>query len=196
MNDEELEVNQTMEQACPDEMLAQVIELAESDEAAALGRIDALVTEHPNDPRLHFLGGSLLAAQARYEEARETMARAIEVAPDYAIARFQLGLLELSSGDATAAVATLQPLAELESEDALVLFARGLRHLAHDELGAAANLLKEGMKRNRDHPLVSRDMALIVERIEQESGSAGAPAEEMSAAQMLLQQHAVKSTKH
>ena len=185
----------TMDQLCPDDLLAEAIALAGENEAAAIARIDALIAAHPDDPRLHFLGGSLLAAQARYAEAREAMARSIEIAPDYAIARFQLGLLELSSGDAAASDATLAPLAEAESEDALVLFARGLRHLARDELGSAAGLLREGMRVNRDHPLISRDMQLIVDRIEQ-GGEAGEPAEEMSAAQMLLKQHAAKSTKH
>lgn len=186
----------TMDQLCPDEPLAEAIALASENEAAAIARIDALIAAHPADPRLHFLGGSLLAAQARYAEAREAMARSIEIAPDYAIARFQLGLLELSSGDAAASDATLAPLAEADSDDALALFARGLRHLARDELGLAAGLLREGMRVNRDHPLVSRDMQLIVDRIEQGGDEAGEPAEEMSAAQMLLKQHAAKSTKH
>jgi tetratricopeptide (TPR) repeat protein len=189
-------MNETMQQPCPDEMLAQVIALAGDDEAGALAQIAALVDDHPADPRLHFLAGSLLAALARYEEAREAMARAIEIAPDYAIARFQLGLLELSSGDAEAAIATLQPLAELESGEALVLFAGGLIYLARDELAAAANLLRQGIECNRDHPLVSRDMELILAEIAQKGAASAEPDREVSAAQMLLREHAAKSTKH
>lgn len=185
-----------MEQACPDEALAQLIELAGSDEVAAIARIATLIETHPSDPRLHFLDGSLLAAQARYGEAREAMARSIEIAPDYAIARFQLGLLELSSGDAEAADATLQPLAEAASEDGLVLFARGLRHLARDELAVAAELLRQGMALNQDHPMVNRDMALILTRIAEGGPGPVEPDEEVSAAQMLLREHAAKSTKH
>lgn len=185
-----------MQQLCPDDMLQQALALAENDDDAALARIAELIEEHPADPRLHFLGGSLLAGLARYDEARLAMGRSIEIAPEYAIARFQLGLLELSSGDAAAADATLQPLAEAGSDDALVLFARGLRHLARDDLALAADLLRQGISRNSDHPLVSRDMELIIARIEDGAKDAGEPAEEMSAAQMLLQQHASKSTKH
>lgn len=185
-----------MQQLCPDDMLQQALSLAEHDEPAALARIAELIEEHPADPRLHFLGGSLLAGQTRYDEARVAMGRSIEIAPEYAIARFQLGLLELSSGDAAAADATLQPLAEAESEDALVLFARGLRHLARDDLAVAADLLRQGIAGNRDHPLVSRDMELIIERIEDGAKGGDEPVEEVSAAQMLLRQHAAKSTKH
>jgi len=189
-------MDSTMDSLCPDAALAEALTLAQGDEIAAIARIGALIARHPDDARLHFLGGSLLAAQARYEEARRAIARSVELAPDYAIARFQLGLLELSSGDAAAADLTLLPLAEAQSDDALVLFARGLRHLARDELAQAAALLREGMAANVEHPLVSRDMALIVERIEQDSSAAGAEPE-MSAAQMLLQQQsAARSTKH
>lgn len=184
------------QQLCPDDMLEQALALAEDDEPAALARIAALLEAHPADPRLHFLGGSLLAGQTRYDEARVAMGRSIQIAPEYAIARFQLGLLELSSGDGAAAELTLQPLAEIESDDALVLFARGLRHLARDDLAVAADLLRQGMARNREHPLISRDMELIVARIEEGAKSGDEPVEEMSAAQMLLRQHAAKSTKH
>lgn len=174
---------------CPDPVLADLLALAENDEPAALARIATLSEAHPADARLHFLGGSLLAALARYDEARAAMTRSIEIAPGFALARFQLGLLELSSGDGAAADATLQPLDEAGSDDALALFARGLRHLIRDDLAAAVELLRQGMARNRDHPLVSRDMELIVADIERRVAAADRPAEEMSAAQMLLDQH-------
>src|SRR5918993_1176883 len=179
-------MDQIMHQPCPDDLLMEALALAEDNEGAALARIESLIEEHPADARLHFLGGSLLAALARYDEARAAMGRSIAIAPDFAIARFQLGLLELSSGDGAAADSTLEPLAELESEDALVLFARGLRHLARDDLAIAADLLRQGMACNRDHPLVSRDMELIVARIEEGAGEASEPDEATSAAQMLL----------
>lgn len=191
-------MDETMDQACPDDTLAAVLDLAADDEPGALARIAALVEAHPADPRLHFLAGSLLAAQARYEEAQAAMARSIEIEPGYAIARFQLGLLELSSGDAAAADLTLQPLAEAEADDALVLFARGLRHLARDELLMAVDMLSRGIKGNRDHPLVSRDMELIIDRIREggETPAQPEPEPEVSATQMLLRQHAAKPTKH
>lgn len=186
-------MDQDMQILCPDDALTQLVALAGEDEPAALSRIAALIDEHPADPRLHFLGGSLLAAQQRFAEARSAMERSIEIAPGFAIARFQLGLLELSSGDSEAADATLRPLAELESDDALVLFARGLRHLARDNLAVAADLLKQGIACNGEHPLVSRDMELIVAGIEEQAKGPGDPGEHMSAVEMLLRQH---STRH
>jgi tetratricopeptide (TPR) repeat protein len=185
-----------MEQYCPDDRLAEAVELVGSDDSAGLARVAALLGDHPDDPRLHFLYGSLLAGNGRFEEARMAMGRSVEIAPDYAIARFQLGLLELSSGDAAAACATLDPLAEDEAEAALPLFARGLQSLARDDLGVARALLRRGIAVNREHPLVSRDMELIIARID-ETGAAGGEAEQdVSAADFLLRQAAAKSTRH
>jgi len=185
-----------MEQYCPDDRLAEAVELVGSDDSAGLAHVAALLDDHPHDPRLHFLYGSLLAGAGRFEEARVAMGRAVEIAPDYAIARFQLSLLELSSGDAAAACATLDPLAEDEAEAALPLFARGLQSLGRDELGAARALLRRGIAVNREHPLVSRDMELIIARIDETAAAGGEAEQDVSAADFLLRQAAAKSTRH
>jgi tetratricopeptide (TPR) repeat protein len=186
-----------MDESCPDPLLAEAIALAGNDDVSGRERVAALLGDYPSDPRLHFLYGSLLAAEGRYEEARMAMRQSITLAPDYEIARFQLGLLELSSGDAAAADLTLEPLAAGRSESALALFARGLRHLARDELATAADLLRRGIACNPDHPLVSRDMELIIARIEEEGGATQEEkGEPVSAAHLLLQEYAAKSTKH
>ena len=185
-----------MEQLCPDERLAEALQLAGSDDSAGLARVAALLDDHPGDPRLHFLHGSLLAGAGRFEEARSAMGRSVDIAPDYAIARFQLGLLELSSGDAAAACATLDPLARDEAEAALPLFARGLQSLARDELAAARALLRRGIAVNSEHPLVSRDMELIIAGIDETGAAGGEADQDVSAADFLLRQAAAKATRH
>ena len=185
-----------MNESCPDGLLAEAIALAGNDDAAGRDRVAALLGDYPSDPRLHFLYGSLLAAEGRYEEGRMAMRRSVELAPDYEIARFQLGLLELSSGDAAAADLVLEPLAASQSETALPLFARGLRHLARDDLAAAADFLRRGIACNRDYPLVSRDMELIIARIEEGDAGRDESGEPVSAAHLLLQEYTTKSTEH
>lgn len=196
------------ETLCPDGPITEMLALAGNDEPAALARIATLLEDHPDDPRLHFMKGSLLAAQEQYADGCAAMRQAVELAPAYDIARFQLGLLELSSGDAEAADATLQPLADASDENALSLFALGLRHLARDNLDQAEALLRRGIEINAEHPLVSRDMELMLAGIVDARAKAAAdthhPSDEaetdadaeVSAAHLLLQRYADKSTKH
>jgi tetratricopeptide (TPR) repeat protein len=184
-----------MADLCSDDMLVDAVEMAARDDAAALVRVEGLIEDHPGDPRLHFLQGSLLAGLTRYQEGLAAMRQAVALAPDYDVARFQLGLLELSSGDAAAAAATLQPLAEAEA--GLSLFARGLRHLARDELREAAELLRQGRERNFEHPLINRDMDMMIARIDETLRAPEAQAEdEVSAAHLLLKRYGEKSTRH
>ena len=196
------------ETLCPDEPITEMLALAADDEPAALARIGALLADHPDDPRLHFMKGSLLAAQQNYAEGRAAMRAAVGLAPGYDIARFQLGLLELSSGDAASADATLQPLADRSDENALSLFALGLRHLARDDFDQADAMLRRGIEINVEHPLVSRDMELMLAGIAEARAKLAAdthrPPEDtennasadVSAAHLLLQRYADKSTKH
>src|SRR5260221_244134 len=95
---------------CPAERLSEVAAIVAGDDVKGLDRLDGLIGEFPRDARLHFLRGSVLAGLRRYEEARVAMQRAVEIAPHYALARFQLGFLEVTSGDAAAAEATWRPL--------------------------------------------------------------------------------------
>lgn len=198
-----------IETLCPDEDMTEVLALAGADEPAALSRIGTLLERHPEDPRLHFLKGSLLAAGQSYDEGRIAMRRAVDIAPAYDIARFQLGLLELSMGDAQAADATLQPLADAPGEQALSLFALGLRHLARDDFEQAGALLRRGIEINIEHPLVSRDMQMMLAGIADAQaanaalahrGEGEAPAEDskedLSGAHLLLQRYADKGTRH
>src|SRR4051812_35723206 len=118
---------------CPPEQLQSVLDLARTDDAGALRRLEDLIRDHPMDARLHFLRGSLLAAVREYEQARSAMTRAVDIAPGYSVARFQLGLLELSSGDPAAASQTLAPLQALADADPFHWLSRGLAHLMRDE---------------------------------------------------------------
>ncbi|HEX8527287.1 tetratricopeptide repeat protein [Allosphingosinicella sp.] len=173
----------------PDERLAALA----ADEGTGAREVEAELERYPDDPRLHFLLGSLLASGQRYDEAREAMREAVQIAPDYRIARFQLGLLELSSGRPEAAEACWDALAG--EDDSLALFARGLRHLARDEFEPALSLLREGIARNRDHPAVNGNIQLIIDETAAQAG----PCDDdtpLSATQMLLQQFAAKPTRH
>lgn len=116
-------------------------------------------------PRLHFLKGSVLAGLQRYDEGRAAMARAIEIAPDFALARFQLGFLDLTSGRAIDAMGVWQKLGDLAEDAPLRVLAEGLANLAADNFAEAARLIKMGMALNVENSLINADMQLILDEI-------------------------------
>jgi tetratricopeptide (TPR) repeat protein len=183
---------------CPDDAIAQLAELAGRDTEQGLRRADVLLLEYDEDPRLYFLRGSLLAALQRYGEAEKPMREAIEIAPDFHIARFQLGLLLLTSGDADKAAEIWGPLSRLDSDDALRLFAEGLQHMARDEFKEAEALLLEGLARNQAHPPLNADMRMVLDRMRETAAQPPPPPSDgaSSEAHWLLQVSAAKQTKH
>jgi tetratricopeptide (TPR) repeat protein len=180
---------------CPDDTLVELAELADRDTEQGLRRTEVLLLDHEEDARLYFLKGSLLAALQRYGEAEKPLREAIEIAPEFHIARFQLGLLLLTSGDAEKAAEVWRPLGRLPSDDALRLFAEGLQHMARDEFSQAEALLRQGLERNMAHPPLNGDMQMVLDRMREQS--AGQPAQPASSeAHWLLQTSKARPTKH
>lgn len=151
--------------ACPDDALDALVAELQHDDDGGLASLADLLVSWPLDPRLHFLQGSVLAGLQRYDEGRRAMARAVEIAPDYALARFQLGFLDLTSGRALDAVAVWTPLVNLPEDEPLRLLAEGLMHLASDRFPEARRLLGRGMELNTAVPLINADMQLILDQI-------------------------------
>ena len=181
---------------CPPDKLSSAIEAARDDDRRGLKEIELLLETFPHDARLHFLRGSLLASQQHYGEARKAMQEAIDIAPDFAVARFQLGFLELTSGDAAAAENTWAPLDQLAPDNPLRLFCIGLRHLIRDEFGATVETLTEGMALNTENPALNGDMQLIIDKARELIRAQGEGEEPTSSAHLLLQQYSAKNTRH
>lgn len=183
---------------CPDETMTALIASMPADPEMALERVQETLADYPEDGRLLFLFGSMLASAKRYDEAREAMTRAVALAPYFWIARFQLGLLHLTSGDPDSARFTWRPLHELPQDNALATFARGLEAMIKDEIADAVSLLELGITRNVENPPLNRDMRMMIERLSQlglaTTLSTGEP-QPTSAVQMLLRQYG-KGTKH
>ena len=185
---------------CPADLLDATVVLVRSDAGQGLTQVERLLGDYPRDARLHFLRGSLLASAQRYDHAQAAMAAAVGLAPAFALARFQLGLLQLTSRDPAAAKATWAPLLETDAEGALPAFARGLACLSENRFDEAARLLKAGLALNHDNPALSAEMTLILDGLERAPGQApaSAPTAEapVSAAHLLLQQYSTNATRH
>jgi hypothetical protein len=123
------------------------------------------------------------------------MRRAVDLAPDYAIARFQLGFLLLTSGEPHAAQEAWGPLHALPESNYLNIFVRGLCHLIRDEFDDTVRLLQEGIDRNTENAPMNADMQLIIDEVRRKQAAGGIGAA-VSAVDQLLQQSALRSTRH
>jgi tetratricopeptide (TPR) repeat protein len=124
----------------------------------AVSREDATATAH------YLLGGEYAQIQM-YERAIEQMEAAIALTPSLDIARFQLGLLWLTSGNGENAQTVLAPLQEIPEDNALHYFGKGLIHLIHDQFSDCVQCLNKGIELNTDNIPLSGDMNRILEEI-------------------------------
>ncbi len=189
-------VDQRLAEQCPDERVMDAVALVESDSTAALSMFPRLCAEFPSDPRLRFLFGSVLAGAGEYAQARSEMMEALRISPSYAIARFQLGLLELTSGEPHAAEATWRLLDDLPADDPLRVMAGGLKSLARDQFSDAVRQLEHGITLNTQFPALNLDMRLLINEIAAVAARGAEPPQETSAAHLLLQQYKTKPTRH
>ncbi len=149
----------------PESLCALVADVSVADNAAALRLLTQAVERWPQDARIHFLNGSCLAEGGRYDDAIVAFERAVGLQSDYAIARFQLGLLHLSSGRVAQALAAWEPLDGLIERDALRLFKQGLTALIEERWQDCVELLRAGIDANTAFPPLNSDMQRVIERV-------------------------------
>src|SRR5687767_8911045 len=99
----------------------------------AISLLKQAVASAPTDARCCYLLGAEYAQIGMFDRAAEQMSAAVKLDPNLHAARFQLGLLQLTSGQPDAAGQTWSGLDVLGPRHAFVLFKTGLLHLAHDE---------------------------------------------------------------
>jgi tetratricopeptide (TPR) repeat protein len=173
---------------CGDDEIRQLLAAMASDASDELALAERLIDAYPDDARLHFLRGSLLAGAGRPIEAHASLSHAVALAPDFALARFQLGFFELTSGEAARAVATWEPLDSLPADHHLAHFVVGLRYLIQDRFPEAIVALQAGIAVNDENLPLNRDMQLIIDKCAGLAGAQPAAPAEASATSLLLNQ--------
>jgi len=178
-----------MSRYADDAIMAELSEGVATRPGEQISRIDALLLAYPDDGRLHFLRGSILIGEIRLIEAHESLSRAVALEPDFAIARFQLGFFQLTSGEADAALETWGRLDRLPDAHYLRKFVDGFRCLIRDDFAGAIQALGEGITLNQENPPLSRDMHLIIEKCRELLAQSGDEDDEaVSATALMLRQ--------
>ncbi len=174
-----------------DAEITELVAALSSGDGEDLVHIDRLLARYPDDPRLHFMRGSVLAGLGRAIEAHEAMARAIDIAPGYALARYQLGFFELTSGEAERALSTWGPLFMLAEDNYLRVFAEGMTHLIRDEFAPAIDKFQIGLALNHENEPMNHDIRLLIaecRKLMERQGDASVEGDEISATALLLNQ--------
>jgi hypothetical protein len=112
----------------------------------------------------HWLKGAEHAEQGRMQEAEEAFAAAVLQDPGLHMARFQLGLLQWSTGRAGAALVTWQPLSEMAAGVDVFHFTRAFGLLCASDLQGALSEFRRGIACCTNEPL-ARDMQRIHEAL-------------------------------
>lgn len=153
-----------MTDVCPETDMNKIISLMEQNDDTTATEIDRCIGIYIDDPRLHFLRGSYLVGKGNLIEAHKSLSKAVEIAPDYLIARFQLGFFQLTSGESNEALKTWARLDGLPDGHYLKSFVIGLRHLIRDEFLDCIGALEKGVSLNVENPPLNTDMDLIIKR--------------------------------
>ena len=158
---------------CDHDVLQQIVaRVSASEDDEALVVLDQALAEWPEDARLRFLRGSIQAQTAQYDVAVKDFETAVALDPGFDIARFQLGLLHLSSGRPGRALRVWESLDRLGDTDCLKLFKTGLAYLIDDRFDDCVRLLQSGITNNSQFPPLNRDMQMVIDRIATRSAAA------------------------
>lgn len=127
----------------------------------------AAAEQHPRDPRPVLLLAAELVHAREIDRAEAAYLVALQRAPDWPIARFQLGLLQFTCARPAAALATWAPLERLAQDDPLRLFKAGIQALLEGRTDEARRLVADGLARNTVNAPLNRDMQLLLERVDE-----------------------------
>jgi tetratricopeptide (TPR) repeat protein len=140
------------------------------DVEAALAAFRSAAAADPGSALPHFLMGAEYAQAQRLAEAEAAFANAVLLAPDFETARYQLGLLQFTSGRAAVAHVTWEPLFRLPETHPLRSFVLGFAALARDEFDAALSHFQAGIDLNQVNLPMNNDIRQVIAAIERLRG--------------------------
>ena len=166
-----------------DRLIAEGLEASRDNRMeAALARFAQASAIAPTSGVPHFLAGSEHASAGNVELAEAALARAVLLAPEFTLARYQLGLLQFSSQRPAMALVTWQPLFGLPGADPLGHFVRGFEALARDSFAEALEHYREGLACNDINQAMASDIQQVVTVVQNLPGGEAAAAADVDPA--------------
>lgn len=170
-----------------DTLIQQGLQASESDDTElALQRFREAAQAVPGNGLPHFLAAGELAQVGRMQEAEGAYAAAVLMAPDMAIARYQLGLLQFATDRLALALTTWQPLLALGEDDFMRRFAQGFFAMAAEDVAEAQAQFRAGLALNTANPPMNRDIERVLASLDEigarQAASGGTATPEASAA--------------
>lgn len=149
-----------------DGLIAEGLAASQADDAErAIACFQKASTTAPEAGLPQFLLGAEFAALGDMSAAETAFANATRLAPGLPMARFQLGLLQFSSGRAAMALLTWQPLLQLPDTDPLPHFVAGFASLAQDRFEEALHDFQQGIALNTGNVALTSDIEKVIDGI-------------------------------
>lgn len=147
----------------------------------------------------YFLMGAAYAQAQQPEKAEAAYATALIMSPDLLMARFQLGLLQLTGGRAAVSMLTWQPLLAQPEGDPVRSYVLGYQALAHNQFQDAIDHFAAGLRQPQDNQPLMRDIEKTMQAImDQQEGltspEAGPAPDEQNISHVLLSNYQSDST--
>jgi tetratricopeptide (TPR) repeat protein len=130
-----------------------------------LTALERRVADEPSNADLRHLLAAEYAQVGEYSRAGLEFYHVLALNPDAHLARFQWGLLELTSGEVRRALEVWAALDPLPEGAPLRLFKQGMEALIRNEFGACRRLLNQGIQANTDNSPLNDDMRRILAKL-------------------------------
>jgi tetratricopeptide (TPR) repeat protein len=142
--------------------LAATFMLDKGDVSRALSELQAVVTRSPDNPVAQYNLGRAHAARAEWEQARQHFQKAIDLRPDYVLARLALAQLQITRGDFDAALKGAQEILlkyDRNNNNARLIASAAL--MGQKKFGDSHQLLDSMLKANPSSPDVLFQLGVV-----------------------------------
>lgn len=119
----------------------------------------------PEAPEPHYLRAANFAATGDSAAAEAEFSACLALAPHLAIARFQFGLLYMTTGRPDAARSVWKPL--LATRHPFSWFARAMLAILHGDRADAEAWIRQGLHANHENAPLNVDMAALLSKLSQ-----------------------------